>query len=615
MSKDNLGTESYRWDLSVFYSGIDDPQIDKDLEILTERYRKFNETYKNKLAEKLGPALLDVEEIDMLAAKLNYIGLQQSLNVADPVVKAKSADVDRKLSDIYGEYMTFFDLEMVALDQAILDQLYETDPTVKKFKPYIEYSRGFKNHYLSEPVESALTKRSLFGPGSWSEFFDEFEADLEIEYKGEKKTFEEALNILTESKDPEERAAMLKQVDQVMAGPFGKYSAQTLYMKTGSTALEVKDRKYSHPMASRNKSNRIPDEAVEVLHKAVTEVAAPLSQRYYRLKAAHLGMKTLKWSDRNALLPFHDDTKISFDKALEIVLTAYRSFSSTLAGIVETMIEHRRLDVPPVKGKRSGAFCSSVVLPGRKTASFVFMNYFGSRYDVMTLAPELGHAVHFPLAGEAQGPLMYSAPMAYAETASVFGEATTFNFLKQQLIEQGDKKALLALISGTIEDTINTVVRQISFSNFERRIHGMDPSYTTWSEPKKHSIKELDKIWLEVTREFYGNDGDVFTYENAEHLWAYISHFHSPFYVYAYAFGQLLSHSLYAQKDKFGDQFEPLYLDLLRAGGTKDAIELLKPFGLDPTNEQFWIDGINVGLGKLVAEMEELSAEMGISVK
>jgi oligoendopeptidase F len=239
------------------------------------------------------------------------------------------------------------------------------------------------------------------------------------------------------------------------------------------------------------------------------------------------------------------------------------------------------------------------------------MNYLGSNHDVMTLAHELGHGVHGILAGEAQGPLMYHAPIAYCETASVFGEMTTFTFLKERLIRSGDKKSLLALIMAKIDSTINTVVRQIGFSNFERRLHGMDESYTTWTEAKKRSVEELDAIWLKTAQELYGKEGEIFTYENSEHLWAYIPHFHSPFYVYGYAFGELLTQSLYAQRDRLGAKFEPLYLDLLRSGSTKDVVELLAPFGLDARNEAFWKDGITVSLGALIEEAEQLSRSMG----
>ena len=230
----------------------------------------------------------------------------------------------------------------------------------------------------------------------------------------------------------------------------------------------------------------------------------------------------------------------------------------------------------------------------------------------MTLAHELGHGVHGILAGGAQGPLMFHAPIAYCETASVFGEMTTFTFLKERLMRLGDKNSLLALIMEKLDSTINTVVRQIGFSNFERRLHGMDASYGAWREAKKQSVEELSEIWLKTAKELYGEEGEIFTYENCDRLWAYIPHFHSPFYVYGYAFGELLTQSLFAQRQRLGAKFEPLYLDLLRSGSTKDVVELLAPFNLDARNESFWKDGIMVSLGALIEEAEQLSRAMGV---
>ncbi|MBI5153328.1 MAG: oligoendopeptidase F [Parcubacteria group bacterium] len=500
------------------------------------------------------------------------------------------------------------------IEDKILLNYYAMNPFVAKHRPWIEQCRVFKPHLLSEPVESALTKRSPFGSGAWGEFFDELEADIEADFGGEKKTLTELLHLLSESQSQEERAQLLEAINTNLGGIFAKYSAQTLYMVAGAASVENRERSYKHPMEGANKANQIPDSVVDILHKAVNEVGGPLTKRYYRLKAALLGLKKLKWSDRNAPMPFSDTTIVPFADAKSMVLAAYESFSPTLAGLVTTFFDQRRIDAPGIKGKRGGAFNYSVVLPGNAPISYTFLNYLGSSRDVMTLAHEVGHGVHGLLAGAAQGPLMFHAPIAYCETASVFGEMTAFNFLKKQLILKGDKKSLLALIMGKIDDVINTAVRQISFSNFERRLHGMNLSYTTWSEPKKLSVEELNNLWIATTKELYGEDGDVFTYENAEHLWSYISHFHRPFYVYGYAFGELLTQSLYAEQSRIGDRFESLYLDLLKSGSTKNVVELLAPFNLDPTKETFWVDGINNGLGGMVNEAEKLSRELGIVV-
>src|SRR3989344_1811213 len=614
MTNQNIGAEKIRWDLGLMYSSLDDLQIDLDVATIVEMAKKFNKSYKGRLSSTLGKAISDYSEIDMLNSKIAvYLYLLQSLNVAEPAVKTKTANIDMTLSREFAQNLTFFNLELVALDEATLTELC-VDHIVAKHRPWIDHLRVFRPHLLTESVESALSKRSPFGAGSWGDFFDELEADLEVEFHGKKKTLTETLHILTESKDADERAELLRIISTGLNGPFAKYAAQTLYMTVGSKAVETRERAYKHPMELQNKSNRIPDEVVDALHNVVRDVGGPIMRRFYRLKAAHLGLKKLKWSDRNAPIPFADTTVVPFQEAMAIVLEAYESFSPTLAGLIRKSVEQNRIDAPAEKGRRGGAYNYSLVLPGNIPVSFTFLNYLGSNRDVMTLAHELGHGVHGLLAGEAQGPLMFSAPIAYCETASVFGEMTTFNFLKKQLVAKGDKKSLLALIMSTIDDIVNTVIRQIGFSNFERRLHGVDESYQKWNEPKKHSVEEISIIWLRTLKELYGEDGDVFTYNDANFLWSYISHFHRPFYVYGYAFGQLLTQSLYAQQSRMGEQFEPLYLDMLRSGGTKNTVDLLEPFGLDPRDALFWSEGIRIGLSAMVGEAEDLSRELGISL-
>ena len=606
-------TNQVRWDLSILYTDINDPRLDSDLGDLTAMAKDFAANYKGKLAELLGGAIKDYTEIEMLASKIgSYLFLRESTDLTNAAIKAKHAAIQREMSLVRGEHLTFLELELVQLSEDTLAKWYAVDPVVAKHRPWLEHLRVFKRHYLTEPVESALTKRSPFDASSWGDFFDEVEADLTFQFRGGPKNLTELLHLITESKDAEERAEALKCANDGFAGPFAKYSAQTLYMVAGLKAVEDKERGYSHPMDFRNKANRIPDSVVDVLHNAVTTLGGSLTRRYYKLKARHLGLPLLRWSDRNAPMPFADMTEISFGEAAEIVAASYESFSPTLTALVKTFFTDRRIDAPVVREKRSGAFNSSHVLPGGKAVSFTLMNYLGSNRDVMTLAHELGHGVHGILAGEAQGPLMYHAPIAYCETASVFGEMTTFTLLKARLIRSGEKKSLLALIMSKIDSTINTVVRQIGFSNFERRLHGMDETYSKWTEPSKRSVEELDAIWLKTAQELYGAEGEIFSYENSEHLWSYIPHFHSPFYVYGYAFGELLTQSLFAQRERLGANFEPLYLDLLRSGATKDVVELLAPFGLDARNEDFWNDGITVSLGALIEEAEQLSRELGV---
>src|SRR3989339_762229 len=288
MTNQKTGAKKVRWDLGVVYSGLDDPQMDADIEALVAKSKDFYTTHRGRLSETLAKALADYSEIAMLENKVAlYLHLKQSTNVADAAVKAKIADVDRILSQAEGEYLTFFRIELAGLGDDTLEKLYASDAIVKKHRPWIEYVRIFKPHLFSEPVESALSKRSPFGPGAWSEFFDELEADLEADYQGRKLTLTELLHLLTESKDTKERTQVLHLINDCLKGTFAKYSAQTLYMVYGSTSVENRERSYKNPMAPRNLSNRIPEAAVSALHRAVEEVAGPLAKRYYRLKAQH----------------------------------------------------------------------------------------------------------------------------------------------------------------------------------------------------------------------------------------------------------------------------------------------------------------------------------------
>jgi oligoendopeptidase F len=607
-TQETLRTKDVRWDLSPLYSGIDDPAMESDIVQLIGMAGAFKTAYKGRLASELADALAAFMELNNVQHDLMvYLFLRSSLDQNDEAVKTKQASVQERLTAPLAEGLTFFEHEIVALSEEDIARQEQVSELLRKHRPWIDHIRVFKPHLLAETVEEALAKRGMFGPDSWATFFDEVEADLRFTFDDKQLTLTEILHAMTEERDGDRRAAMLKVVHEGLSGPFTKYAAQTLNMVVRAKAREDTERGYQHPMEARNKGSKIPDKVVEALHAAVTETAAPLAQRFYRLKAAHLGVDKLRWSDRNADIPFAADVVIPFDEAMTTVLSAYRSFSPTLGSIVERQLTEKRIDAPVYAGRGSGAYNYSFTSKRLgKPVSFTFLNYLGSARDVMTLAHELGHGAHGLLAGEAVGTLMQHAPMAYAETASVFGEMTTFTFLRKRLEEAGDKKALLGFLMGKIDDMLNTAVRQIGFSNFERKVHGAG---------RRLSPEELSAVWMETLQELYGKPGDVFTYEHVEHLWTYVSHFHRPFYVYAYAFGELLTQSLYAKRDAIGDRFEPLYLDLLRSGDTHDVVALMAPFGFDPTTIAFWRAGIEVSLGTLVAEAERLSAELGISAQ
>ena len=591
-----------RWDLSVLYKGLADPQLERDLLAYEAGTKNFQATYRGQLKTRLGQALSELIALSTIAQRLSaYYFFVATLDLGNEAAKSAGNAAERRLMETNGAYLQFFELEICALEEKQIADLIADDPVCNKHAPLLRQIRRFKKHQLSEEVETALTKRAPFSAGAWGEFHDEVEADLKTDFAGTDKTLTEMIDIMSNDPDRARRAAAMAQVDQMLAGPFIKYAARALSVEAGAKAVEDRERQYSSPMAERNLANQIPDQVVQALHQTVTEYAAPLAKRYYALKAKILGLPHLAWSDRNAPLPFADHATIAYAEAIKIVLDCYRAFSPTLAKKIEEIIAAGWIDAPTGSGKRSGAFNYTVPVAVDSFATFVMLNYLGKRRDVVTIAHELGHAVHGLLAGAAQGPLMAQAPTAYAETASVFGEEIVSSALKAAI--KDDPKERLAFVCAKIDEGMNTVVRQIGFSNFEKKLHGAG---------RQLGEAEINSLWLESLYELYGREGEIFTYQNAARLWSYVSHFHRPFYCYGYAFGQLLTQSLYAAKDGLGDKFEPLYRELLRAGGTKNASELLSPFGLDPTHPEFWKKGIDAGLGALIAEAEELAAAINI---
>jgi oligoendopeptidase F len=378
MEEITTGAENVRWDLTFLYKNIEDPQIDADIATWITKAENFSKAYKGKLSKTLSEAFIEYIDLTMLGQKVfYYLSLAQSTDLSNGIIKSKIADAEQKISHAQGEYLTFFDIELVAISDETLEEFYKKDELLKKHRPWIEHARVFKPHLLSEPVESALTKRSPFGAGAWSEFYEEVEADLVFGWKEEQKTLTEMLHIVGESKEAVERTEALRIVNEGLGGHFAKYSAQNLYMVVGSRATERRERGYTHPMSLRNKASRIPDAVVDALHEAVTNEGAPLAKRFYALKAKLLGLPQLAWSDRNAPMPFSDTTRIPFSKGVDTVLAAYESFSPTLSKLVKEFVDQKRIDAPVVKGKRRGAFNSSTALPDSGPVSYTFLNYLG----------------------------------------------------------------------------------------------------------------------------------------------------------------------------------------------------------------------------------------------
>lgn len=604
ISPEALGTDTVRWDLSQLYRGIDDPSLAADVDTAERIAKAFRQVFKGKLKTKLGDALGAYAAYRMSVSKpMEYVGLLHTVSLDNAAVSAKKEELGERLSRVSGDYTAFFEIEVARLSAKDVER-QKNHPAVARHMPFIQDARRLRRHFLKTDVEEALEKRAATGANRyWSARMDEEVSELRFPFRGEQKTEGEMFHLLSTEKDADTRAEVLRTInDTYKQTRFDHFSAYVLNAIVSDKRTEDRERGFESPMAERNLHNKVTSKMVDALHEAVRSHAVPLAKRYYKLKALLLGIPRLRWSDRNAPLPFADDTAIPYAEGLAIVTSSFRSFSPTLADIIEKRIVPKRwIDAPHHPAKLSGAFNSSTVLVGNVAVSRTLVNYLGSARDVMTLAHELGHAVHGILAGEAQGPLMMHAPMAYAETASTFGEMTVFEAMRARTAGSPREKRL-ALVAGKIDDILNTVVRQISFSVFEQKTHGAG---------KYLSRDALSRFWMETTEEFYGKDGEAFLHQDMDALWSYITHFHSPFYVYAYAFGDLLTASLFARRQEYGERFEPLYLDMLRAGGTKNVRELFAPFGLNPEHPDFWKQGIEAGLGALVKEAEQLAKELG----
>jgi oligoendopeptidase F len=483
--------------------------------------------------------------------------------------------------------LLFFTLELNRLDDPDLEAKL-ADPTLARYRPWLRDTRAFRPHQLTDELEKLLHEKSVAGRAAWVRLFDETIADLRFPFRSKELTEPEALDLLSD-KDPEIRREAAQTIGEVL----GK-NTRTFALITNTLAKdkEIEDRwrRFPRPISSRNLANFVEDEVVDALIAAVHDSYPRLSHRYYKLKAHWLGVEELPFWDRNAPLPEQDERTISWSEAEETVLSAYGAFSPEMAAVGGRFFAGRWIDAPLRPGKASGAFAHPTVPSAHP---YLLLNYQGKTRDVMTLAHELGHGVHQLLANR-QGYLMADTPLTLAETASVFGEMLTFRAL---LARETDPRRRKVMLAGKVEDMLNTVVRQIAFVTFEQKVH---------EERREAELTpdRLAEIWLDVQRESLGPalrlDGVY------RHYWTYIPHFiHTPFYVYAYAFGDCLVNSLYAVYERAAEGFAERYLDMLAAGGTKHHSELLAPFGLDAHDPAFWQGGLGV-IEHMITELEGL---------
>ena len=584
------------WNLADLYPAMDSPQLKADLEKTAAESVAFETRWKGKLAEeaakggkgRLGPCLRQYEQLDELIGRLlSYASLVYAGNTTDPKRAKLYGDIQEKMTDA-SAHLLFFALELNQVDDALIVAALDADPGFGHYRPWVLDLRKDKPYQLEDRVEQLFHEKGITGRSAWNRLFDETMAELRFDIEGEELTLEPALNRLQDA-DPDMRR---KAADSLARTFRQNLRTFTLITNTLAKDKEISDRwrGFDDIADSRHLANRVEREVVDALAAAVVEAYPRLSHRYYAMKAKWLGMDALNHWDRNAPLPDTPLSVIGWDEARNTVLSAYDKFSPEMAAIAGSFFDKNWIDAPVRPGKAPGAFAHPTVPSAHP---YVLLNYMGKPRDVMTLAHELGHGVHQVLAG-AQGALMAPTPLTLAETASVFGEMLTFRSLLERTMDKRERKAMLAQ---KVEDMINTVVRQIAFYEFERKVH---------SERKNGELTsdQLGEFWLAVQSRSLGPA--IRLREGYELFWSYVPHFvHSPFYVYAYAFGDCLVNSLYAVYQNAERGFQQKYLDMLKAGGTKHHTELLAPFGLDATDPAFWQQGLAV-VGRLIDELEAL---------
>ncbi len=596
-ARDKLGPLP-EWDLTDLYPSPESPELRDDLAKMRKASKAFARRLQGKLADlggdKLAKAIADYEKIDeVLSRIMSYASLLYAEDMTDPNNGRFYQSMREAVTEI-SSHLLFFDLEINRIaDRALAKKLKESKK-LARYEPWLRDTRAFREHQLDDELEKLLHEKSVAGRAAWNRLFDETMAELqfEVDLPTGKRTLgsAETLNLLSD-KDAAVRKAAAKALGKTLGDNARVF---TLITNTLAKDKEIEDkwRGFDRPVSSRNLANFVEDDVVDALSGAVQASYPDLSHRYYKLKAKWFGVRKLDYWDRNAPLPQDDDRLIRWDEAVDKVMNAYGHFSPELADVARNFFDNNWIDTPVRPGKSPGAFAHPVVPSAHP---YLLLNYQGKTRDVMTLAHELGHGVHQVLAGR-QGHLLSDTPLTLAETASVFGEMLTFRKL---LAEADDPKLRKSMLASKVEDMLNTVVRQIAFHEFERRIHDKRREGELLTD-------EICDIWMDVQGESLG---PAIRFEDEyRYFWTYIPHFiHSPFYVYAYAFGDCLVNSLYAVYENAADGFAERYLDMLRAGGTLLHKELLAPFGLDASDPAFW----NRGLGVISGLIDELEALEG----
>ena len=590
LTKNTLGKLPV-WNLKDLYESPKAKNLNNDLNQLRRITKKFEKKYTFKIT-KLSPsqllkAIIELENIDIKIDKImSYAHLLVAEDGNNEKNKIFYQQMQEQITNIASS-IVFFSLELNEVSNAKLNKIY-ADKKLEPYKNWIKNIRKFKPYQLDVKTEKLLQEKSITSRSAWVRLFDDTIASLKFPFKGKNLSSAEIFNFLSDKKESN-RKKSAEVVSAVLKDNISLFTSITNNLAKDKS-INDKWRGLPSPVSSRNLSNVVEDEVVEALTETIKENYPKIAHRYYKIKAKWFKKKSLMYWDRNAPLPFQSQSVYSWKDAKRIVSDAYSNFDKRAGDIVNKFFDNSWIHAPVIAGKSPGAFAASTVPSAHP---FILVNYQGKARDIATLAHELGHGIHQYLAGRKQTYFNSSTPLTLAETASVFGEMLTFKSLLSITTKENERKGLLA---NKVEDMLNTVVRQIAFFEFEKRIHDQ-------RKIKELSVNEICKIWIDVQKQSLGPS--IKFNDDYKYFWSYIPHFiHSPFYVYAYAFGDCLVNSLFNVYESKLPKFEDKYITLLESGGSNTYDKLLKPFGLNPKKKDFWQKGVNV-IENLIDQLEE----------
>lgn len=577
------------WNLNDLYTATDAKELIRDLNWLEKECNEFAKSYEGKLHtlsdKEMLTCIVRNEKISSISGRIiSYAGLLYYQKTTDADRAKFLSDMQEKIT-VFTTKLVFFSLEINSLEDEFLDKLFTKNDQLARYKPVFEKIRAMKPYQLNDEIEKFLHDLGIVGD-AWEKLFDETIAGLTFKIGDESLNIEATLNLLTDQ-NRENREKATRELARVFSENIKVF---TRVHNTQAKEKEIIDRWRGMPTAQmgRHLANQVEPEVVEALRNAVVKAYPEISHRYYELKRKWLGLEIMQVWDRNAPLPMESNKLVTWDEAQKVVTGAYTNFDSRMSDLITPFFNEGWIDAGVKPGKAPGAFAHPTVTD---VHPYIMLNYLGKPRDVMTLAHELGHGVHQVLASS-QGQMLSSTPLTLAETASVFGEMLTFQQMLDQSCDKNERKVLLA---NKVEDMINTVVRQIAFYDFECKLHDARRS-------GELTPSDINSLWMSVQSESLGPAFEFV--DGYETFWSYIPHFvHSPFYVYAYAFGDGLVNALYATYKENPKGFEDKYFNLLSAGGSKHHKELLKPFDLDASDPKFWTKGLSM-ISRMIDELE-----------